>query len=363
MKQLYSVFTYYQLITAIQIKTKCFPESDADIVISDHSNGYDRIIENLSKENIFNNVYTNRCVEALKLNTKKKKVQRMAELVFNNNNFPKKCCTIKKYEYDEFLFFNYNYFDSTLYNLLKKNNNELICRRFEEGYSSYFSPEMFVTGSVRLQRKFRKLHHNPIHENDITNMYFYVPELVLFHDYESSPIPHIDSSDTEFKHMLNRIFGYTEASQPIAQKYIFFEESFNVDGRQMEDLELVKKIAETVGPENIYVKLHPRSRVDRFAEYGIETSKKSGVPWELMLLNEDYSDKVFLTISSGSVLSPRIVFDMCNPTYMLFNCTQTKSFIVDDNFERYMEGFKKVYGDRQFYIPQNTEELVRMLKG
>ena len=58
MKQIYSVFTYYQLITAIQIKNKLFPEADADIVISDHSAGYEKAAEKVRESGIFDNVYT-----------------------------------------------------------------------------------------------------------------------------------------------------------------------------------------------------------------------------------------------------------------------------------------------------------------
>lgn len=360
MNQLYSVFTYYQLITAIQVKTKIFPEVQADLIISDHSSGYAEVAEKLKRAEVFNNVYTAKSVGGMRVDTFGKKIKRVADIALNNNSFPSKCSDLSNWEYDEFLFFNFNYFDSCLYYILKKNNPKLICRRFEESYTSGFDFEIFTTGSVRLQQKFEKLHRNP-DIMDVEEMFFYEPDLVLFDNKcRISPIPKIDKTDEKLKNVLNTLFDYG-SSDEYDRKYIFFEESFNVDGKEMDDLELVLKIAEKVGRENLMVKLHPRSRVDRFAEYGIKTNKAVGVPWEVIIMNNNFSDKVFLTISSGSVLSPRILFGENVPTYMLYNCTKVKSHLVTDSFYQFLELFKKKYGNSGFYIPENIGELTDQL--
>jgi hypothetical protein len=87
MKQIYSVFTYYQLITAIQIKNKLFPEADADIVISDHSAGYEKAAEKVRESGIFDNVYTAKSVDAMRLDSFSKKLRRVVDIVFYNNKF------------------------------------------------------------------------------------------------------------------------------------------------------------------------------------------------------------------------------------------------------------------------------------
>ena len=357
MKLLFSVFTHYQLITAIQIKTKIFPDVYADIIISDHSTGYAEVAEKLKSLKIFNNVYIAKSVEGMSVNTIGRKFKRIVDIIANNNSFALKCSNISIKEYDEFLFFNFNYFDNCLYYLLKKNNPNLICRRFEEGYTSGFDFEIFTTRSVRLQQKFEKLHRNP-DIMDVEEMFFYEPDLVLFDNKcRISPIPKIDKTDEKLKNVLNTLFDYG-SSDEYDRKYIFFEESFNVDGKEMDDLELVLKIAAKVGRENLMVKLHPRSRVDRFAEYGIKTNKAVGVPWEVIIMNNNFSDKVFLTISSGSVLSPRILFGENVPTYMLFNCTKVKSHLVTDSFYQFLELFKNKYGNSGVYIPDTLSEFI-----
>lgn len=75
-------------------------------------------------------------------------------------------------------------------------------------------------------------------------------------------------------------------------------------------------------------------------------------------MNNDFSDKVFLTIASGSVLSPRIIFGENVPTYMLFNCTKNRSHIVTDEFYRYLELFKDKYGKYEFFIPNTLSDFI-----
>ena len=357
MNLLFSVFTHYQLITAIQIKLSLYPNERADIIISDHSMGYKTIAAALEKLSIFEHVYISDNVESIKADNILKKIGRAISIAFNNNKFPIKCTNIEEYEYDEFLFYNLNYYNTCLYYLMKRRNPALVAKRFEEGYGSCFSADISSSGSTRLQQKFEKLHRNP-RIADIEEMFFYEPELVLFkNEIKASPIPKIDKNDENMKRILNTIFDY-KVSDEYDRKYIFFEEAYCTDGKEIDDLELVLKIAAKVGRENLMVKLHPRSRVDRFAEYGIKTNKAVGVPWEVIIMNNNFSDKVFLTISSGSVLSPRILFGENVPTYMLFNCTKVKSHLVTDSFYQFLELFKNKYGNSGFYIPDTLSDFI-----
>lgn len=360
MKQLYSVFTYYQLITAIQIKTKIFPNAEGDLLISDHSDGYERVAEKLRKMNIFKNVLTVKAVDSMTLNTASKKIKRVIDIVLNNNNFAEKCMEGVEFFYDEFLFFNFNYLDSCIYYKLKKKNPSLICRRFEEGYTSGFKFNIFITGSAQLQQKFEKIHHNP-NIMDIDEMFFYEPKLVLFENKcNLTAIPKFNKNDENMRAILNTLFDYSSPDS-YNPKYVFFEESYFTDGKEMGDLDLVMKIANKVGKENLMVKLHPRTKKDRFSDLGIKTNKTVGIPWEVIIMNNDFSDKVFLTIASGSVLSPRIIFGDKSPTYMLFNCTRNKPPIITDDFFRYLTKFKDKFGSEGFYIPENCNDFFKML--
>lgn len=365
MKQIYVVMSYYQLIVAIQIKKTIYPNDFADIIITDSSADYLQIANNLKGQNVFKNVFT--AVTNKKNGAKSnvfEKVIRAINIVLNNNNFPKKCCNINGYDYDEFLFFNNDYFVNCLYFNIKKNNPRLIRRRFEEGYVSYFgSPELFMSRSGHLQHRLEAMYnHTNMYEAD--EMFFYEPDLVLLKDnYKKiTLIPKIDRNNLETVSILNSVFNYKKDNE-YDRKYIFFEQPFLQDDIKIDDLNLVLKIADKVGKENLMVKLHPRSRTDRFSKYGIKTNKIVSTPWEIVIMNNAFSDKVFLTISSGSVLSPRIIFGDTPPTYMLFNCIpQKERKVVTSDFLKFLTEFKNKFCGENFIIPKNIDEFFEMLQ-
>ena len=81
------------------------------------------------------------------------------------------------------------------------------------------------------------------------------------------------------------------------------EEAFFDDKIPSNDLELVLRIAEIVGKDQMIIKLHPRNKVNRFQEYGFQTMQHTQVPWEITLMDEDITDKILFTISSIALIT------------------------------------------------------------
>lgn len=362
MKQLYSVFTHYQLLAAIQLRLTVFSDCTADIVISDHSNGYEGIAQRLRETGIFSSVYTAKSAEAMSVDTLGKKFGRVSSIAVNDNSFPKKCSNIECYDYDEFLFYNWNYLNSCLFYTMKKNNKNLVCRRFEEGYSSGFDYDIGTSGSTALQARFEGIQRNDSFKDSVREMFFYEPELVLFDkkDCAISSLPKIDKNDIKLRDRLNYIFDYKPSAE-YDTEYIFFEDAYFKDGVDIDDMPIIMRVADIVGKDNLTVKLHPRTLKNRFTEYGIKTNSTVGIPWEIIIMNNDFSDKVFITIASGSVLSPRILFGENTKTLMLYKCTEKRSPIITDSFYAYLEKFKNKFGDSGLFIPQSCDEIERWL--
>ena len=130
----------------------------------------------------------------------------------------------------------------------------------------------------------------------------------------------------------------------------------------MDDFKLILYIAEIVGKENLLVKLHPRNKINRFEKYGIATNKTIGIPWELIQMNDDFSDKVLLTISSGSVLASKLYFNDNIKTYLLFNCTDKMSNMVTEKYFEYLKKLENKFGLDNFIIPKNEEEFLKRLE-
>ena len=207
MKQLFSVCTHYQLLAAIQIKISLFPNSYSDIIIHDHSVGYQKYAENLRNLGIFNNIYIARTKEYTYTTTFLKKLKVTCDVILNNHKVIKKLSNLKDFAYDSFYFNNYSCFHDWIYYQLKKRNPNLICIRFEEGYGSLLKYETY-TGSVKLQNRLEKIHGNP-RLNDIADMFSFETECNLFENgHNVIQIPKIQKNNLELISILNGIFEY-----------------------------------------------------------------------------------------------------------------------------------------------------------
>lgn len=89
-------------------------------------------------------------------------------------------------------------------------------------------------------------------------------------------------------------------------------------GAPIGELELVKKIGELVGNENLIVKTHPCDTRRVYEKNGFYVDDNSNVPWEVIQLTGDFSDKVFLTANSGSVLAGSFMSDKPIRTFYLY---------------------------------------------
>lgn len=342
--------TYFQLITAINLALNNLSKDINDIVVTDCSIGMDEKIDLIKKNNLFENVYF---FESRKL-INDKKVKKYLNYLFNRkkilnnriNNF-----------YDEIIFYNLDILCYSLIDELYKNNKRLICSRYDEGFSTYTIDRK----NNKINDILRFLLFKKNINKSIKKIYLYHPELLCYKtNYKIKKIPNIDKKNLQLKESLNSIFNYKEYN--FKQKYIFFEESFFCDNKGIEDYDLIMNIVEIVGKENLIIKLHPRNRVDRFSEQGIKVWESTGIPWEIYQMNEDYSNKIFMTISSGSILASKLYFNENIESYFLFNCTKKMSDMVTCNFYKYLDLMKQNNIFDSIKIPKNDKAFYSILE-
>lgn len=101
----------------------------------------------------------------------------------------------------------------------------------------------------------------------------------------------------------NMIFGLFEVEESPKEKYIFFEQCFNDDSGVVNDIEIINYIASIVGKQNMLIRLHPRSKMDRFSVFGYKVIQPSSALWEATIMKNDFGDKIFITIDSSAVFS------------------------------------------------------------
>lgn len=350
-KALIITYTYYQLIAAIQLKRTVLPDDDVDIIITDHSSDSADTAERLKRENLFRNVYFVRDNDGIDKKKLSQKVMRYVRARMSPSG------TVRKYavpdEKYDMLFYSTPSLLVHLMALYTQKKAE--CYRFEDGYSTYTRPPLERT-------PVRKLLIKTVVGNldrRVRGIYLYHPELFLQQtDYPVHKMKLLDRADEELKEILNRVFDY-RSEENYGTDCIFLEESFRASGTEMDDRQLIESIAEIVGSENLMIKRHPRVK-ESYDIPGVRTNRVTGYPWELVLMNENFSGKSLMTITSGASFASVLFGFEPVETYLLFRCVKNKSPMLDDEFLEYVSRINRE--EQKLIIPESMDEFKEILK-
>lgn len=290
--------TYFQLIGMIQLKTTLFQQDELTAVFTDHSKDAEQTVDRLNARSIFEHCYLWKSKKQLALQTSSRRenisviIKEISGLSGFGNLFENEF-------YDELIY--YNQFDNlkVVFAELYEKNPQIKVSRFEEGIFSYADGE-YLAKKDKIVNPLRKILGKKTLLECQQNFYCFYPELYEGH-LNPVQIPRIEA-DGKTAQILSRLFDTSTAVYP--QKYIFFSSVFDFEGgAPVGELEVIKKVAALVGNENLIVKVHPRDSIERFASAGLNVDKNSAIPWEAIQLGRDFSNHVFLTVNSGSVLS------------------------------------------------------------
>lgn len=329
-RKLFLCNTVYQVFVAMWMKRSHFPDSKADIIISDHMNNGEGICDKLSKYGQFENCYfVNSFNYSRKLQALDASQNRQARLFPNQllKNFVK-----LNHRYTSIYVANVDLFSQLLYNAVTSKNRTCKLYIFEDGlatYSKLFERKYSSTKLADLDWMhsiIRTIFNEKGIQGNVEGLYLFNPQNIMW----DAPFPvielgKINCKDEAFVRMCNLVFSYSEEDS-YDRKYIFMEESFAAEGTPINDIELLEQLAQRVGKENIMVKIHPRNPINRFAEKGFLTNSNTGIPWEVILLNlGNVSDKVFITVGSSSVLNPILIYGMEIQAYSVYNLINKES--------------------------------------
>ncbi|MFI3164485.1 MAG: hypothetical protein R3Y65_08625 [Bacillota bacterium] len=317
---LFVVRTPYQLIVATKIVMQFHNNDSIDLIIGNSIAEVDVLVQKVKDTKIFHNVsmmdmkgfradrnywkvqVKQNCAQRF-LNTKPSLI---SDIIFNN--------------YNKVYIANIDEISNIIccQALLESNGRQAELCLYEDGFSTYsnFYGEYFNKNENKIKNKFN-LKRNiiqlslkysmPNYLQKIKSLYVFRPNLLDWKPkFKIVEIPKIAIDDIEYKQALKDIFDYENSEDIYDKEYIFFEESYFADGKEINDVDIVKKIADIVGKENLMVKIHPRNRVNRFKELGYKTNVNTYIPWEVIAQNIDLSNKTLITIASGAVIVPLI---------------------------------------------------------
>lgn len=303
MNILVSVNTPFQMIVATQLSVTEFRNDSVELIISDHIAQYKQLAARAVETGLFRRVST---IEAKNDKWQSWKYTALGA-VFNDKLYLKNSY-LREEKYDKYLFANTGGVSECIATLLRaRDGTELIM--YEDGFSSYsdlYKQEIFKASSnpdikskILYGYKKRALAY-------VSQYYVFNPSLLSDWHFDFE-IRRIDGLDENAIMILNKLFDYREAKDDYGSDYIFFEESYFADGIDINDVEIVKAIADIVGRDKLLVKIHPRNPYDRFESMGIATNKDTSIPWEIIALNLELRDKTLITIASGSSITSYFV--------------------------------------------------------
>lgn len=357
MKNLFLCNTPYQVIVATQIAKSEYEKDVNDIIVTDKIADCERLYTNIEKSGVFNKVTLWRI--------KNKYANKNGLFFFASFLLSKLRINIHKIKfgkYDNLFCGNIAKVATILYRTLKQ-KKEVNTYLFEDGFSTYSKEccDFFekINKNNNIKQKLLRVYRKAGFEFflDLKGMYLFSPSIL---DWEPSfpviEIEKIDSKNNDLVETYNRIFGIRTIIDSYSEKYIFFEESYFADSINIGDETIIKQIAYRVGLDGFLLKIHPRNPVNRFNNIGIKVNKDTSIPWEIIALNNDLSNKVLITIASGSALTSLVNTNIKpKKIIMLMNCEEIDDELLTPSLE-ILRRIAKSFGDT-VWLPKSIEEV------
>ncbi len=336
MRRLIIANTYYQILFAIQLRKSFFASDDVTLIISDHSNGTQNIVKQLEKIKLFSEVIL---VESLAFLQKKRiepPINHLIDYCFKNKTDSSALylSRISNKFFDELLAFNIERYTLNIFSTLSTYNPGLTVSHFEEGILSYNSSlHTAVTFKRQMMDFIRKIQRKAEFTKANRDFYCFYPEL---YEGELKPVKVPLISDTpETIEIIKSIFDIKDIENSYHEKYIFFTSGLDFEGEHpIGEYEVVCKVADLVGKENLLIKTHPRDKRTIYIDNGFKVDKNSNIPWEAIQLSGDFSDKVFLTATSSAVLAGSFMSSNPPKTFFLYKLCNIKGNTIAEEVEK-----------------------------
>jgi len=352
MRSLILCNSVYQVFTALNLKLNMLDSETVDIMITDIIPEHAKLAKRLENSGLFEMVYA---VNSKFISRQQYKMTRST--VYGYRTFPKvilkQAGAVPVYKYHDFYFSNYDHFSSFLYLQLHRMNKSLNVSVFEDGGSSYIMTYQDVNKVEKRLERF--LGMRPLGSTD-ARLLLYEPDLYCRNDYdEVDALPKISLADQKFRDKVNYVF-HIDDIVPIDEDYIFMEESFVADGLENNDAEIIEECYKICGKDNFILKPHPRNPYNRFENSGVKILN-TNVPWEVYCHNQNLKDKIVLTVSSNTAISPHILYQEAPKSILLYKLLKGRTIMTEKpEFNNYMLKASNMFS-KKLFIPDNFENL------
>lgn len=358
--------TPFQVIVALLIREQYSNNAHRfDMVIVNSFSGYEKIAIKMQEKNVFDNVYTAEVKDLILAKGKLNNI-RKAGYILAPRRLIKKYLPDVAEEYDEMFCWNYDAFTASFRIVYSNKISQIKLNVFDEGYITYLpvSDTIPKKGFMKIIDILNLLRGMPsIKRENVYAYYLLEPQAAFFQT--DAPIYEINrkqKNEKDFVELIDYLFDATDEVKKYDRKYILLEEALLANLPDINDEQVFDNIINAVGKENVIVKLHPRTNKDRFTEKGVKTIGQSGVPFEALALCGDFSDKVLIGISCGTIPTYRMLFGEDFDGYMLFKYVKPNVPWFKDKYIEFWNRLEVPVGKRGIHFPNTEKELLDLLR-
>lgn len=335
--------TPIQIMRAVYMKYAMPEFSDvADMYIVPSFSNASMITENIRAAGLFQNVYT------LDISRYKRAVS--ARLLYGCTQLAGQ---IRSSGYQKIIAFNIeSAFLNALYSKNRKNEHfEYHYVEDAPGIYKMYAPAKISTFSLNGLLGVKQPYYHA------TQYWFSNPDFMETPGVELPSIrklPCINLNDDVFLKLINTIFCYSPDKVLEEADILITEESFYTDKKMLDnyDYALFEEIRNCFPEKKIAVKLHPRTKINRFnSRFNI--IQGTWIPWELYVMNGIRRSSCFpiqLGIACNTLTSDKFMFDAESPKIVLAPLFQDKitkfadgSSNVDQEVIRRFEALRETY--------------------
>lgn len=152
--------------------------------------------------------------------------------------------------------------------------------------------------------------------------------------------------------LIHRLYPEVESFQSLSKVIMIdtLNEGYTLNGWK-EYTTLRERIEDYVGVENIVYKKHPRDR-----EINDREKEMASIPFEVLCMGQDMSEKILITSVSSAVYTPKLVFDQEPALIILCRCLEDG--MTGDKSYEHIEVVRKLYRDSsRVEMPENSKEV------
>lgn len=352
--------TPIQVFRAVQLKMEWFSDTVCDIYVFDSFTSSESIYHSLKNKNIFLN-----CYHIIDQSYMKEGKCAEIKALFARSSFKK---LLEINYYDEIYLFNvYGICNTLIYNVLIKNNGSMIVNLVEDGPALYYFEPYNPNLIKRICYKLLGIKH---YIKNIDFWWFSEPDYMdtLFNGVKKK-LPYAHKTDITFVNTINEIFGYAPDENVINADILIMEECYWSDGllKDDSDYKLFKRIKDTFPDKKIVVKLHPRTRENRFKKE-FTSIPANGIPWEVYALNMNMERKILVSLSCGTMISTKMLYGEETYSLLLYPLLEERilcrdgSKFLNNERKRRIENERRLYDNKNKYvIAKNFDMAINIL--